>query len=594
MLLQKIFLCLKDKYSISMNEIEDLFDIEEMKCCHIYNIINVRYESVLKIKFKAIYFESKRIKKCLHSFLKIYLWKKAIDSEIQQDLYMNKLTIFNEKFLISVLEKNTIYKFRLSDIVNLWMLSLKKTDQLFVVPMNVKNPYTNIEFSKSSLYNIYLKLLNTGFIIPNLITSHIKYELDIKMFTIRNYPELKEMAILTFIREGSHVEKYEHILNMLHDFRCDINYHTMSSLCSNNVKKKAVIIFNSYLFLYLESKFSCNPMIKSESKKRVKEKLKKLLEDDPLFGFDRGDVIRYVPISERAEQRRRERNHRLSPILARSSLNNPPPLPNTVRRRRRNALTPLPPPPPPPPPPQTNTIVRNYVMPSRPPPLPSTNNRLPPPLLLNNFTYNLSTDTSSSDIHLYNSTSELTSTSETSVTTPTNTNPSPITISSTGTPEYIANLLNSRNRARDLLQQIDDVLNETSEPEIFPQIQTGSATLEEETDDEISNEFGFDISYDIENPFTSRSELNRTPPLSNQNNEIHETLPSSIHNINTQQIVDRINVVIDREIFNSYEESHRETYQTTPPSIIEDITPDEFITVDNSITEDENKDNDTT
>ena len=252
MLLQKIFLCLKDKYSISMNEIEDLFDIEEMKCCHIYNIINVRYESVLKIKFKAIYFESKRIKKCLHSFLKIYLWKKAIDSEIQQDLYMNKLTIFNEKFLISVLEKNTIYKFRLSDIVNLWMLSLKKTDQLFVVPMNVKNPYTNIEFSKSSLYNIYLKLLNTGFIIPNLITSHIKYELDIKMFTIRNYPELKEMAILTFIREGSHVEKYEHILNMLHDFRCDINYHTMSSLCSNNVKKKAEKIFTSYLFFNLD------------------------------------------------------------------------------------------------------------------------------------------------------------------------------------------------------------------------------------------------------------------------------------------------------------------------------------------------------
>ena len=30
MLLQKIFLCLKDKYSISMNEIDDLFDIEDI------------------------------------------------------------------------------------------------------------------------------------------------------------------------------------------------------------------------------------------------------------------------------------------------------------------------------------------------------------------------------------------------------------------------------------------------------------------------------------------------------------------------------------------------------------------------------------
>ena len=52
MLLQKFFLNLKDKYSISMNEIEDLFDIEKAQNDFtIYDHICIRYESVLKIKF---------------------------------------------------------------------------------------------------------------------------------------------------------------------------------------------------------------------------------------------------------------------------------------------------------------------------------------------------------------------------------------------------------------------------------------------------------------------------------------------------------------------------------------------------------------
>ena len=105
---------------------------------------------------------------------------------------MNELNSFDSKFIVSILEKNTIYKFRISDIVNIWMLALTKTDQLFINPDNPKNPYTNIGFSKSALYSIYFKLLDTGFSIPTFITSHIKYNLDIKMFTIRNYPELKE------------------------------------------------------------------------------------------------------------------------------------------------------------------------------------------------------------------------------------------------------------------------------------------------------------------------------------------------------------------------------------------------------------------
>ena len=220
MLLQKIFFVIRDKYSISIDEIEDLFDIgDNVNDLIIYKNIITRFDSILRLKFENMYIESKSIKNKLNSFLKVYLWKKSINSEIDNDLFLTSLDDFDEKYVISILEGKTIYKFRISDIVNLWMLSLTHTDGLFVSPVCVKNPYTNLEFSKTSLYNIFLKLLHTGFIIPSLITSFIHYNLDIYMFKIRNYPELKELSILNFIREGNCLEKYEQIINMLHDNR---------------------------------------------------------------------------------------------------------------------------------------------------------------------------------------------------------------------------------------------------------------------------------------------------------------------------------------------------------------------------------------
>ena len=87
-------------------------------------------------------------------------------------------------------------------------------------------------------------------------------------------------------------------------------------------------------------------------KNRVKEKLKKLIEENPRFGFSRIYVIRYVPVSERSEvrtERDRERR-RLAPRIIpppppvptltsnSSSSDSPPPIPNHLRRRRRNAI----------------------------------------------------------------------------------------------------------------------------------------------------------------------------------------------------------------------------------------------------------------
>ena len=363
------------------------------------------------------------------------------------------------------------------------------------------------------------------------------------MFTIRNYPELKEEAILTFMREGTYYEKYEHVVNMLHDYRKEVDYYTLSSVCTVDVRKRVTKVFSNYLFLYLESKYSCNPLIKEESEKRVKEKLKKFIEDEPRFGFDRCDIIRYVPLAERAQDRRRARQERFSPRPI-SNLT-PPPIPNTGLRRRRNAIITTamphtrptgPPPLPPPPPPPVNEIVRRYN--------PTTTTL--PPLRINNYVSNVGNSLTRDAILTESDIGSLPSQT--------------ITSRPSSASDHLTTLFNTRNRARDILQQLEDEINST-DPHTFSDdslnsTETITSTQEiiytveddDETDDEFSNEFSLEVALDIENPFVSRNELNRTPPPIDEDSTIREPLLQPLNSSTTQEMLNRINVILDSVI----------------------------------------------
>jgi len=112
-----------------------------------------------------------------------------------------------------------------------------------------------------------------------------------------------------------------------------------------------------------------------------------------------------------------------------------------------------------------------------------------------------------------------------------------VTISSTNTPSDIRYLMNTRNRTRDILQQIENILNVEDEYNFENPDISGIENNE------------FSIETDIENPFSSQTELSRTPPPEPNNYpEILEPLLPNISHVNTQEIIDRINTVIDREI----------------------------------------------
>jgi len=120
-------------------------------------------------------------------------------------------------------------------------------------------------------------------------------------------------------------EQWEQILNMLHDFRKDIDYITFTNTTSYRIKQNIWKNLKNITLHYLNYKYSCNPLLSRDSKEKAKKKLLEYLEENPDFGYTRNrEVMRYVPYTER---RRR-------PTIS------PPPPPSTQ---------PIPPPPIPPP-----------------------------------------------------------------------------------------------------------------------------------------------------------------------------------------------------------------------------------------------------
>ena len=293
---------------------------------------------------ESLYFQAKQIKNKLVSFVKIWRWKKAISSSVDTDLYLNKLDSFKDKYKIKILENNTIYNFRLSDLVNYWTESLKNSQGLFSKPLILKNPHTNLEISYHNLYNIYFKLLYTQFNIPTLISNFFYSNMSIQTFSYDYYHTLKNNTIITFIESNLIYEQWEQVLNMLHDFRKDIDYITFTTSVSYRTKQ---IVWKNMKYIvkeYLLFKYSCNPLVSRDSRSNTKQLLKKYLEDNPDFGYSRGEeIMRYVPYAER---RRRTRT-------------NPPP-PPTI-------LTSLPTTAPPPPPPVVNTPIQPPPAPILPP-----------------------------------------------------------------------------------------------------------------------------------------------------------------------------------------------------------------------------------
>ena len=95
---------------------------------HYYILNDVIYNSAQREILEKCYFKSKKIINALKRFFYLIKIKKAINSDIQHDLYFNELSTYpnNQKLQLYISHENTLYNFRISNLISLWVDSLKK------------------------------------------------------------------------------------------------------------------------------------------------------------------------------------------------------------------------------------------------------------------------------------------------------------------------------------------------------------------------------------------------------------------------------------------------------------------------------------
>jgi hypothetical protein len=226
------------------------------------------------------YIRAKKMSNAFTKLQRLWKWKKAIKYDWNTDLCMVcDLDDLPRHKVVAILSNNTIYKFRISDIINIWSESLVHREGLFASPQNPKNPHTNTPFKIHNLYNLYLAICDSRFHIPLPIGAIFKSLFVLYKFKQKYFPLLRERIIALYYKEASDYEIYEYIHTMLDKLRVDIGSVYLSSMPTRAEKQLVIVKMRCFVFLYLKMTLSCNPGIRNVSREILIEKLNAFIDD---------------------------------------------------------------------------------------------------------------------------------------------------------------------------------------------------------------------------------------------------------------------------------------------------------------------------
>jgi hypothetical protein len=174
---------------------------------------------------------------------------KINKEKIDFDLRMEPIDI-SSKFSISLLHNGAKYYFGLTDLVNIIQTAITHSDDMFGNPLFPKNPYNNLPFTKTMLYNIYFRIKFVFLNVPEWIQLFYNCDFDIDVFKVENEQKLREKYIKNYVNNGSITVLNEEVNSMISSYK-----HTFRRIHINQYfpKKDLVDIFRPYLFLYIMS-----------------------------------------------------------------------------------------------------------------------------------------------------------------------------------------------------------------------------------------------------------------------------------------------------------------------------------------------------
>ena len=193
----------------------------------------------------------------------------------------------NQTNVIEIYQCNKIYLFAAADLINIMNRSITHAPFFFSNPLPIKNPYNNVPFRKSDLYNMYFFIKNTAFTNTILITAFFNSGFDLTQFQRENNSMIIDYSIDNYIYSTPASILYPQIRNMLSYVKTNqISIHPEFS------KTKAVETMRPYLLLYFKTMYSLDKNKQFNSKKILFRELEKFAKANPLFGRKHVEVLK--------------------------------------------------------------------------------------------------------------------------------------------------------------------------------------------------------------------------------------------------------------------------------------------------------------
>jgi len=227
-----------------------------------------------------------KIQRTYFSFQRLaYLWKyKKAKIVVNTDMALNEINE-NQKNVMCIFHNGSKYLFRIQDLIQIIDAGLTHSYNFFAEPMQIKNPFNNLPFSKSTLYNIYFYIKFNTRLYPELLIKFFQVNFDLSYFLYYNEPLLREYAIKNYTTKSPSSILYNEIFRMLEKYNGQYKKEENKILIDPDFPKERLIkIMKPYILLYFNSIYSLTHIIKEQSKKELICKLNMFQKFNPQFG----------------------------------------------------------------------------------------------------------------------------------------------------------------------------------------------------------------------------------------------------------------------------------------------------------------------
>jgi hypothetical protein len=199
--------------------------------------------------------------------------------QVSTDVFMTPLREGDGRTL-AIVQYGKKYLFSTSDLINIINSSLSHTSYFFAEPLVCKNPYNNIPFNKSTLYNMYFFIKKSTFLLPVLFHYYFMENFNLKRFGEKHEVLIREKSIKRHVEKTCVNELYDEITTILH-----VNRYTRKLYIDNDFPKDRLVnIMRPYLHLYYLYTCSTDLVKRDAYEKEFNEKMMNFYLYNKRFG----------------------------------------------------------------------------------------------------------------------------------------------------------------------------------------------------------------------------------------------------------------------------------------------------------------------